>query len=112
MIFRSKLTVLSAVLSAVLATSASAAFADPFWDAYHGRRDEIIDRLQKQDRRIDEKVAAGLMPFERARRLHEEDHRIFAEEQDMVRVDGGRLTRVDSEALNQQLNRVSEQIGG
>jgi hypothetical protein len=111
MITRTKLTILTAVLSAVLASTASGAFADTFWDKHHPRRDEIVDRLHNQDVRIDLKVAAGFMSPDKARRLHEEDHRIFFEEQTMAANDGGHLTKPDQFVLNQQLDVVSHQIG-
>jgi len=111
MLSRSKLTILSAVLTTVVATTGSAAFADSFWDLHHPRRDEVIDRLHNQDQRIDLKVAAGFMSPEKARRLHEEDHRIFFEEQTMAANDGGHLTKADEVSLNEQLNVVSRRIG-
>ena len=108
---RTKITILTTVLSAVLASSAGAAFAGTFWDKVHPRRDEVIDRLHNQDRRIDDKVAQGHMPLDKAHRLHEEDNRIYYEEQNMAALDGGHLTRPDLIALNQQLDAVSRQIG-
>ena len=111
MFTRTKLTILCAVLSAVLAGTAGAAFADDFWEKHHARRDEIVDRLQNQDRRIDVKVAEGRMSFDKARRLHEEDHRIFFEEQNMAVLDHGHITKAEELALNQELDVVSKQIG-
>jgi len=111
MITRTKLSVLTALLGVMGAGTASAALADDFWDRYHGRRDEIIDRLQNQDRRIDAKVAEGRISVERAHRLHEEDHRIFVEEQNMAVLDGGHITKSEQVALNEELNAVSRQIG-
>ena len=111
MITRTKLTILTAVLSAVLASTAGGAFADSFWDKHHPRRDEVIDRLHNQDVRIDLKLAAGFLTAFKARRLHEEDHRIFFEEQTMAANDGGHLTVADQVALNQQLDVISHQIG-
>jgi len=111
MLTRTKLTILTAVLSAVLASTASGAFAETLWEKNHPRRDEINDRIRLQDARIDLKVATGQMTPEKARYLHREDYRILLQEREMAANDGGHITLVDQFALNQELDVVSKQIG-
>jgi len=111
MIARTKIKICAGVLGTILIGTVSSAFADDFWEKHHGRRDEIVDRLQNQDRRIDVKVAEGRMTLDRARRLHEEDHRIYFEEQNMAVLDHGHITKAEQVALNQELDVVSKQIG-
>jgi hypothetical protein len=99
-----------AFASAILAASASNAFAENRWQQSHPRRTEVNDRLANQNRRIDHKVRDGQMSRGEARRLHRDDRNIRTEERDMARADGGHITRADQVALNQQENWTSHQI--
>lgn len=105
--FTSKLAAIAA-LSVAFAGTAS---AETQWNATHPRRTEVNHRLANQDRRIHQEVREGEMSRAEAMRLHRDDHQIRQEERLMASQDGGRITRQEDRALNQQENRVSRQIG-
>jgi len=100
-----------AVLAAGLAGGAVAADKDTRWERNHPRREEVNDRLANQNRRIHQEVREGEMSHQQAARLHNEDHQIRQEERLMAGQNGGHITRQEQQALNQQENAVSRQIG-
>ncbi|MBV9329917.1 MAG: hypothetical protein JOZ55_00020 [Alphaproteobacteria bacterium] len=102
---------LMAVAGLAVAFTATAASADTHWERHHPRRDEVIDRLQNQDRRIHEERREGQISGREARYLHREDRAIYRQEQFAARLNGGHITRAEKRALNQEENRVSRQIG-
>lgn len=81
------------------------------WDQQHPRRDEVNDRLETQDRRIHTEVKEGDLTKTQATALHKDDQSIRQEERDMATLDNGHITKVDQQALNQQENVVSKDIG-
>lgn len=107
---RSKLAV-AAGLAALLLSGAVAASAGPAWDARHPRRDQVNDRLENQNRRIHNQVKAGDLTHARAARLRANDRGIRAEDRQMARLDGGRITKTDQHVLNAQENANSRRIG-
>jgi hypothetical protein len=100
-----------AVTIGILGFSATSALAETAWDRNHPRRDQVNDRLENQDRRINHEVREGELGPWQARRLHQEDRTIRHEERTMASFDHGHITRADERALNQQENAVSGQIG-
>jgi hypothetical protein len=108
----SRLTKLATVAFAatILAGSAAPAFADTPWQEDHPRREEVNNRLNNQDHRINQERREGEIGRGEARQLHREDHRIRNEERRMAARDGGHITRADQHILNRQENRVSRQI--
>src|ERR1700730_14093848 len=90
---------------------ASAALADTQWDKDHPRRDQVNDRLQNQNKRIHQEVKEGDMSKAKAAKLHREDRAIRKEERTMASTNHGQITQAEQEALNQQENQVSKQIG-
>src|SRR5258707_6470827 len=66
-----KLIVAAAV--AFLGASATGALAESAWDYNHPRRDQVNDRLENQDRRINHQAREGEIGPWRAWRLHQED---------------------------------------
>jgi hypothetical protein len=96
---------------AVVATAASAAFAETQWERNHPRRDQVNDRLANQNRRINHELKEGEITKQQAHQLHREDHAIRQEERDMAKINGGHITRGEQKTLNQQENAVSHQIG-
>ena len=100
----------AAIVLALLGTSVTAASANP-WQANHPRRVEVNDRLALQNFRINMGVANGTITPMQAQALHAEDHVIRAEEQTMAAFNGSHLTQGEQNALNQQENAVSKQIG-
>jgi hypothetical protein len=90
---------------------AGSAFAETSWERHHAWRDQVNDRLENQNRRINHEYREGEFTRGQARQLHRDDRRIRHEERDMARLDHGHITRADRRALNQQENGVSRMIG-
>jgi hypothetical protein len=84
---------------ALVGGSMTAAFAETQWERNHPRRDQVNDRLANQNRRIDRELKEG------------EISKHQAQERDMARVNGGRISKGEQKVLNQQENEVSRQIG-
>jgi hypothetical protein len=99
------------LIAAVLSVSATAALAQNNWGATHPRREQVNDRLQNQNKRINNELREGEITKGQARQLHQEDHAIRHEERAMSGVNGGHITGAEQKALNQQENAVSSQIG-
>jgi hypothetical protein len=100
----------AAFASSVLMVSVPA-FADTNWEQNHPRRDQVNDRLERQDRRINREYREGEISRGQARQLHREDRFIRHEERFFARHDGGHITRGEQRYLNRQENFVSRQIG-
>jgi hypothetical protein len=77
----------------------------------HPRRDQVNDRLQNQNRRINQEVREGEISKAKASQLHREDHAIRREERTMSKFNNGHITPAEQKSLNQQENAVSGQIG-
>jgi hypothetical protein len=105
----SKMTLVLA--TALLGASATTAFAGGNWGANHPRREQVNDRLQNQNRRINQEVREGKITQGQAKQLHQEDHAIHQEERTMSKLNGGHITAAEQKSLNQQENAVSRQIG-
>jgi hypothetical protein len=101
----------TAIIATILGLTATSAFAETWWERNHPRRDQVNDRLENQDRRINREYREGELNYWQARRLHQEDHTIRAEERAMAGFDHGHITRSEERALNGQENVVSGQIG-
>jgi hypothetical protein len=91
--------------------SAPAARPETKWEKNHPRRDQVNDRLANQNKRIKQEVAEGEMSKVKAAKLHKEDRQIRQEERDMAAQNGGHITKAEQKVLNQQENKVSNQIG-
>jgi hypothetical protein len=101
-----------AAVSAALTGFCSAALADETqWQKDHPRRTEVNARLANQDARIHNEVKSGQISKSQAQQLHAEDHGIRQEERTMASTNGGHITKTEKQALNQQENQVSKQIG-
>ena len=96
---------------AFLGASATGALAESAWDYNHPRRDQVNDRLENQDRRINHEAREGELGPWQTWRLHQEDRTIRHEERAMASFHHGHITRAEERALNQQENAVSGQIG-
>ena len=94
---------------AVLGTS-TASFADTQWQKDHPRREQVNNRLANQNRRIHQEVKEGEMSKAQAAKLHREDHAIRQEERDMASQNGSHITKPEQRVLNQQENKISNQI--
>jgi hypothetical protein len=99
-------------LSVVMASGPIAgAMAETQWERNHPRRDQVNDRLENQNGRINREVREGEISQAQANRLHREDHAIRQEERTMSRLNNGHITPAEQKALNQQENAVSRRIG-
>jgi hypothetical protein len=96
---------------ALIAGTAGAASADTRWQNHHPRREEVNNRLNRQNRRIHQERKEGELTGAQARNLHREDHQIRQEERDMASQNGSHITKSEQRTLNQQENAVSGQIG-
>jgi hypothetical protein len=99
------------LIAAVLSTSSTALLAQSNWDATHPRREQVNDRLQNQNKRINNELNNGEITKGQARQMHQEDHAIRKEERSMAKMNNGHITGAEQKALNQQENAVSRQIG-
>jgi len=81
------------------------------WAKDHPRRDQVNDRLENQNKRINQEVKEGELTQGQAAKLHHEDNQILQEERDMSSQNSGHITKQEQNVLNQQENGVSKQIG-
>jgi hypothetical protein len=100
-----------AIAIGILGASATSAFAETAWERSHPRRDQVNDRLENLNARINHEYREGELTPGQAWRLHNEDRMIRAEERTMARFDHGHITRGEERLLNQQENAVSREIG-
>jgi hypothetical protein len=106
---RTVLTAVAATLS--LACAAAPAMADTPWQAHHPRREQVNNRLGRQNARIHHEVREGEMSRAKAARLHRADHRIRAQERHMAARNGGYITKRQQARINREENHVSHRIG-
>jgi hypothetical protein len=85
--------------------------ADTKWEKHHPRREQVNERLENQNKRINKEVKEGEMSKAKAARLRKEDRQIRQEERRMASQNGGHITKAEQKVLNQQENAVSRQIG-
>jgi hypothetical protein len=102
-------TTLVALSLTGFATSSLA--ADSTWAKNHPRRAQVNSRLNNQNNRIKAERKEGEITKGQAAQLHHEDHQIRGEERAMASQNGGHITKQEQRTLNQQENKVSEQIG-
>jgi len=107
---KSRVAVLALSVVIIGATAASA-MAETQWERNHPRRDQVNDRLQNQNQRINREYREGEITRGQARQLHREDRAIRREERTMAGFNHGHITRAEQRSLNQQENAVSRQIG-
>jgi hypothetical protein len=96
---------------AVALIGTTSAMADGWWDVFHPRRAQVNDRLENQNRRINEQFREGELTWGQAARLHRQDRLIRREEGFMASLNNGHITPAEQRALNQQENAVSRRIG-
>ena len=99
---------ISTLLAGVLAGNA---MAETPWEKSHPRRDQVNDRLARQNLRVRHEVKEGELSKTQAGQLHRQDHQIRLEERAMASQNGGHITKAEQRALNQQENAVSRKIG-
>ncbi len=106
---RNFLTVVAAGL--LLTSVAAPSMADTQWQKNHPRREQVNNRLARQNARIHAERKEGEITKAQAAKLHAEDHAIRQEERTMASTNNGHITKAEQRALNQQENQVSKQIG-
>lgn len=105
-------TALATVLLSLFAASANSALAqETKWEKRHPRRDQVNDRLARQNHRITKERKEGDITKDQAVALRKEDNQIRKEERTMAAQHHGHITRAEQKELNQQENAVSKQIG-
>lgn len=99
--------------SAILASGAfmSMPAAANRWENHHPRRDQVLDRVQRQDRRIREERREGDITKAQAHALRATDRSIRLQQRADARTNDGHITRVEQHTLNQELNANSNAIG-
>jgi len=88
-----------------------AAMAESQWDKDHPRRAEVNERLENQNKRINQEAREGEISKREAHKLRKEDRDIRKEERQMAAQHHGHLTKQDQRELNHEENAVSRQIG-
>ena len=95
-------------------TLAAPAMADPHHDRFadhHPRRDQVLDRTQRQNHRITQEVREGDLTRGQAHALRLSDRAVAQQQRADARANGGHITRQEQKSLNQELNANSQQIG-
>ncbi len=106
-----KAVVATMLISFCAAVAGSAMAADTQWEKNHPRRDQVNDRLENQNKRINKELKEGDLTKAQARKLHRKDRQIRQEERAMASQNGGHITKAEQKVLNRQENAVSKQIG-
>ena len=104
-----KYILLAATLASGVAFSAPAAANR--WEHRHPRRDQVVDRVQHQDRRIRQERKEGDITMAQARALRLTDRSIRLQQRADARANDGHITRAEQRTLNQELNANSRAIG-
>jgi len=81
------------------------------WDAHHPRRDQVNDRIQRQNHRITHERREGDLTGAQAHALRASDRATLAQERADARTNGGHITKVQQRQLNAELNANSKAIG-
>ena len=81
------------------------------WNQNHPRRAEVNQRVNNQDKRINQEEKSGQISKQKAKRLKANDRAIKQEEKDMAKQNGGHITKQEQKDLNKQLNKNSRKIG-
>jgi hypothetical protein len=106
-----KTALIGAVGVALGLGSIAGASADTAWQRNHPRREQVNNRLNNLNHRINMERREGEISWRQARYLHHEDHVIRGQERFDAHFNHGHLTRAEQRALNHDENGVSRQIG-
>ena len=101
----------SALVAVFAVGIAGSAMADTQWQKDHPRREQVNNRLKRQNARIRDERKDGDLTKQQAATLHKDDRQIRQEERDMASQNGGHITKQEQRTLNQQENAVSQKIG-
>ena len=97
-------------LSAVMIAAPGFA-GDRHFDRHHPRRDQVMDRTQRQNHRITRQVREGELTHAQAHALRTGDRSIRQQQRADARANGGYITKQQQKNLNKELNANSKQIG-
>ena len=107
-----KRTLLTAAMGTALSLGiAASASADTVWQSHHPRREEVNNRLNNLNHRINAERAEGELSARLVRSMRAEDRTIRAQERFDAGFNNGHITRAEQRALNQDENGLSRQIG-
>ena len=104
-------SVMFGLVAAFIVTSGSAAMADTRWERFHPRRDQVNDRLEHQNRRINHEYREGELNRWQVRELRLEHRGIRRQERFFATHHDGHITRGEQRLLDREENGVSRQIG-
>lgn len=99
------------VIAGVCAASAGGAFADTRWQNHHPRREQVNNRLARQNHRITAERKEGDITGAQAHAMRATDRSIRAQERAYAVGHGGHISRAEQHALNRELNANSGAIG-
>lgn len=105
---KATLTILAATLIVAVASNA---MADTRWQRHHPRREQVNNRLARQNARIRTERKEGEINGAQARALHANVRAIRAQERADASTRHGHITRAQKRALNKELNANSRAIG-
>lgn len=80
------------------------------WEKKHPRRDQVNDRIARQNAAIKKDVKAGTLTPEQAAGLHAQEKQVRAEEKQMASPNNGHITAEEQKALNKELNDLRKEI--
>lgn len=107
-----------AALAVAVPSFASGHNHDGRFEHRHPRRDQVLDRVQKQEHRITEQVHEGELTHAQAKALRAEDRSIAAQQRADARDNSADsknhfryITKQQQRDLNKELNANSQQIG-
>lgn len=97
-------------LTAVMIAAPSFA-GDHRFEQHHPRRDQVLDRAQRQNHRITQEVREGEMTHAQAHALRLDDRSVRLQQRADAKANGGYITKQEQKDMNQELNANSKQIG-
>ena len=101
---------LSAAIVICLGSAASASFAQDRWERDHPRIEQIRDRLDHEDARIDRHFDEHRLSPHEARHLHREIEDIRRDGRHMAERHGGHLDPREADMLNRRIDFVDHKI--
>lgn len=98
------------MFSAIALLASPVAFAQEQADPGHPRVNEIDQRLENQEKRIQQGEASGKLTAAQGERLEKRDERVAKEEARDEAKHNGHLTKQEQRRMNKQLNHNSKKI--
>ena len=92
------------------ATTAAAQSNGKTFAENHPRRAEVVGREQHQLNTVNNDVKSGTLTQQQANHITAEDKNIRHQEQEMAKLNGGHITKGEQKVLNQEENKVHNQI--